>query len=79
VESFTENEIIPDVVDEGPAKCADVKYGQGLDAELGNELSPEQTSIQPEVQWDASQNKLYTLAMVDPDAPSRAEPVLRYS
>jgi hypothetical protein len=59
VDSFTENEIIPDVVDEGPEKCVDVKYGEGLDAELGNELSPEQTSIQPEVQWDASRDKLH--------------------
>jgi phosphatidylethanolamine-binding protein (PEBP) family uncharacterized protein len=79
VKSFTENYVVPDVVNEGPTKVAEIKFGDGLHAELGNQLTPEQASIQPKVQWDGSQDKLYTLAMVDPDAPSRANHANRYS
>lgn len=31
----------------------------------------------PKVEWNADENELYTLLMVDPDAPSRADPKFR--
>jgi len=32
---------------------------------------------EPKVQWDADSNSFYTLANVDPDAPSRSNPKFR--
>lgn len=46
---------------------------------LGNELTPTQVKDEPtEITWptDGSNETLYTLAMVDPDAPSRASPTV---
>lgn len=33
-----------------------------------------QVNKQPQVNWEAKPNKLYTLVLTDPDAPSRADP-----
>ena len=44
---------------------------------LGNELTPTQVKNKPQVQWNAQSGKLYSLLMVDPDAPSRANPIRR--
>ncbi|KAH7709778.1 Phosphatidylethanolamine-binding protein PEBP [Aphelenchoides avenae] len=35
------------------------------------------TAEQPEVSWPAEDDQLYTLVMVDPDAPTHTEPTLR--
>lgn len=43
----------------------------------GAELTPTIVQFVPKIEWDADPNELYTLLMVDPDAPSRAEPQLR--
>jgi phosphatidylethanolamine-binding protein len=76
--AFTENDIVADVLSgKGPYKFLELKFKGGLDVELGNQLTPTQASQQPQVDWDASADRLYTLAMVDPDAPSRANPVNR--
>lgn len=45
---------------------------------LGNKLTVSSVQIQPTVVWpEADPEKYYTLAMVDPDATSRANPTLR--
>lgn len=43
----------------------------------GNELTPTQVKDQPIVDWSGEASSYYTLLMVDPDAPSRAEPKFR--
>lgn len=45
--------------------------------DLGNELAPSEVQVAPTVEWNADASSYYTLAMVDPDAPSRAEPTYR--
>lgn len=40
-------------------------------------MTPTQVQNIPVVDWQADPNQLYTLLMVDPDAPSRAEPKRR--
>ena len=46
-----------------------------MSAEYGNTLTVSKAQSQPRVSFeDADSKKLYTLAMVDPDAPSRADP-----
>lgn len=56
-----------------PALTLQLKYGSKGVTE-GQELKPSEVQHQPTVDWDADENALYTLAMVDPDAPSRADP-----
>merc|ERR1711941_166417 len=40
----------------------------------GQELRPDQSASMPTVCWDGDENDFHTLAMVDPDAPSRDYP-----
>lgn len=68
--------IIPDVIDSSPATTLSVTYGSDA-VLLGNELTPTQVKGRPTVNWDAAPGAYYTLAMVDPDAPSRADPKFR--
>lgn len=44
---------------------------------LGNELTPSDVKQSPRVNWNTKKSTYYTLAMVDPDAPSRLEPTYR--
>ncbi|XP_065163390.1 protein D3-like [Atheta coriaria] len=44
--------------------------------DLGNILTPTQVRKEPELSWTAKDGQYYTVLMVDPDAPSRADPKL---
>lgn len=70
------NDIVPDVLDEGPSQKLTVIYN-GKNLEIGHELTPREVKDEPKVSWSAQPNKYYFLAMVDPDAPSRKEPIYR--
>ncbi|CAG9855298.1 unnamed protein product [Phyllotreta striolata] len=71
-------EIVPDVIDKIPSEVLKVIYPSGASVELGNELTPTQVKDEPiTVNWTADPNTFYTVAMVDPDAPSREDPKLR--
>ncbi|KAH8311407.1 hypothetical protein KR044_006165, partial [Drosophila immigrans] len=69
--------IIPDIIDEKPKAKAAVSFPSGVQVDLGKELTPTQVKDQPTISWDAEAGALYTLLMVDPDAPSRTDPKLR--
>lgn len=69
--------VIPDVIDAPPATPLTVTYPGNKPVSLGNELTPTEVKDTPTVKWDAEKSAYYTLAMVDPDAPSRAEPTFR--
>lgn len=72
------NDLVPDVVDELlPKGKLQVKYATGVAVQEGNELTPTQVKDEPQVTWEEEQGHLYTLLMVDPDAPSRADPKYR--
>lgn len=77
--AFVENDIQPEVVHNGPPKFAQVHFPSEVEPELGDMVTTEQANEQPDVAWDAVNGKLYTLAMVDPDAPSRANPINRWA
>lgn len=51
-----------------------VSYRSGARVNLGNELTPTQVKEKPTLMWDAEEGVYYTLLLVDPDAPSRANP-----
>ncbi len=50
---------------------------QGVAARDGNELAPRQVMKPPVIAFKATKNRNYTLVMIDPDAPSRHEPIYR--
>ena len=70
-EAFAEFEVVPDVLQQAPREKLQVEYRVDVSAELGNRLTPSDVRCQPEVTWTAEQGALYTLVMIDPDAPSR--------
>ncbi|KAI0794945.1 phosphatidylethanolamine-binding protein [Abortiporus biennis] len=84
--------IIPDVVPENfnPTLLFSIVYPGGREVLLGNEFTVEETTDEPSIDFtplnmpteqaaseDAGDEVSYTLAMVDPDAPTRAEPTYR--
>ena len=69
--------IIPDIIDRSPKGIAHVTYEGDIKVNLGNELEPKQVKAEPNVTWDAKDDSLYTVLMVDPDAPSRESPTYR--
>uniref|UniRef100_A0A3Q0T5Y4 Phosphatidylethanolamine binding protein 1 n=1 Tax=Amphilophus citrinellus TaxID=61819 RepID=A0A3Q0T5Y4_AMPCI len=66
-------------VEEKPAKPLTVKYGSVEIDELGKVLTPTQVQNRPTcIEWEGCDaTKLYTLALTDPDAPSRKDPKFR--
>lgn len=44
---------------------------------MGKELAAKETKDAPKLEWQAEKGAYYTLLMVDPDAPSRANPSYR--
>ncbi|CDO70206.1 hypothetical protein BN946_scf184942.g6 [Trametes cinnabarina] len=81
-------QIIPDVLPEStsftPSVLFTVVYPNGAEVNLGNHLTVEDTQDEPDIRfaalngpWDQPAEASYTLAMLDPDAPSRAEPIYR--
>lgn len=73
------SDIVPDVVDKLPPQGGlEVKYPVGVAVANGNELTPTQVKDEPTVVWEPKQETpLYTLLMVDPDAPTRSDPKYR--
>ncbi|KAG6460709.1 hypothetical protein O3G_MSEX012174 [Manduca sexta] len=74
---FKQHCIVPDVINTAPSELLNVQYSSGVNVELGKELTPTQVKDKPIVKWAAKENEYYTLAMVDPDAPSRENPKFR--
>lgn len=60
------------MLDEAPNAKITVIYPNGKEVNFGEELTPTEVIPQPQVRWEAQQNQLYTLSMVDPDIPTRA-------
>ncbi|KAB0797455.1 hypothetical protein PPYR_08449 [Photinus pyralis] len=69
--------VIPDVIDKKPTNYLTVTYANNVKVNEGNELTPPQAKSAPELEWNTDPDKLYLLAMVDPDAPSRNNPKFR--
>ncbi|CAG0910012.1 unnamed protein product, partial [Darwinula stevensoni] len=72
-----EDGIIPDMVSTVPPEVVQVKYPSGAEVKMGNVLTPTQVKDVPQVSWNADPHSYYTLAMTDPDAPSRQNPKFR--
>jgi len=71
------HKVVPDVVDSFTKQFAlDISYGSHHVSQ-GNELNPTSAAHRPTVNYQGKEDYLYTLAMVDPDAPSRENPKVR--
>ncbi|XP_019638043.1 PREDICTED: uncharacterized protein LOC109480298 [Branchiostoma belcheri] len=70
---FKEAAVVPDVLDNPPMEKAEVKFDD-VRVSFGKTLTPTDTKNEPKVTWPAEDGQLYTLAMIDPDSPSRADP-----
>ncbi|KRX98670.1 Phosphatidylethanolamine-binding -like protein F40A3.3 [Trichinella pseudospiralis] len=76
-DKFEEHKVIPDVVDQAPTQLLEVKYKSGVQADLGNVLTPTQVKEPPSLNWVTTPGALYTIVLTDPDAPSRQNPKFR--
>ncbi|MDI2131305.1 YbhB/YbcL family Raf kinase inhibitor-like protein [Yinghuangia seranimata] len=75
---FETSGLVPDVLDTAPSDVLRASYGSGLDVASGNELTPAQVWNPPvSLHWPHQADALYTVCMVDPDAPSRRSPSYR--
>ncbi|CAE6526791.1 unnamed protein product [Rhizoctonia solani] len=79
VQALHKEQIISDVIPEGfvPSTILNIAWGD-KEAQLGNELTKADTANEPTVTFapgsDDNADSTYTLAFLDPDAPSRADP-----
>ncbi|KHJ93726.1 phosphatidylethanolamine-binding protein [Oesophagostomum dentatum] len=76
-EAFKKHEVVPDVLATAPSKTAKAVYDSGVEASLGNVLTPTQVKNPPKLTWDTEPGALYTVILTDPDAPSRKEATYR--
>uniref|UniRef100_A0A336K649 CSON010145 protein n=1 Tax=Culicoides sonorensis TaxID=179676 RepID=A0A336K649_CULSO len=75
---FIENDILVDLqLDVAPKNLVEINYPSGATVNLGNELTPTQVKDIPFLKWEAEKDALYTVFMVDPDAPSRQNTTYR--
>ncbi|KAJ6635498.1 OV-16 antigen [Pseudolycoriella hygida] len=72
-----DHQIVPDVISTAPVEIAKITFRGGVNVNLGNELKPIQLKDIPEVFWDADAGSFYALCLIDPDAPSKTEPIYR--
>lgn len=63
-------DLIPDVIDKEPLNILKVKF-QGRLLKPGDILVPKSVKLMPELEWRDENTSLYTIFMIDPDAPSR--------
>ncbi|XP_064482532.1 protein D1-like [Ornithodoros turicata] len=68
--------VIPDVVDEAPGRTLVVKYDD-TEVLIGRRLDLKTTANAPGIELEPDK-ALYTLVMVDPDAPSRKNPTRKH-
>ena len=86
VSALKREQVIPDVLPDSfsPTLLFSIVYPSGREVLLGNEFPLEETKDEPKVSftpmtgaWEQNEDTRevgYTLAMLDPDVPSRAEP-----
>uniref|UniRef100_A0AC34FPH2 Uncharacterized protein n=1 Tax=Panagrolaimus sp. ES5 TaxID=591445 RepID=A0AC34FPH2_9BILA len=75
---FVRHKVVKDVIGLSPPKLLKVSFDSGREAFLGNILTPSEVKNKPiELQWPTRPGSMYTVAMIDPDAPSRSNPSRR--
>ncbi|XP_072178799.1 protein D3-like [Diadema setosum] len=71
MDGYREYDIVPEVLDEVPPEVLSVTWpSSGVRCELGNELTPTQVQRQPALDWQASEDSLYTVLFVHVGSPT---------
>ncbi|XP_049879006.1 protein D3-like [Pectinophora gossypiella] len=78
-DAYVRHGVVPDVIYRPPRSQLYARFPWGKEVNYGNKLTPSQASQPPIVSWQTSigTGPLYTIVMLDPDAPSRANPTKR--
>lgn len=71
--------VIPDILPLPPKAVAQVFWPVSsqepdIEAELGNAICPKEVEVQPQVKFPAAEKQLFTIAVIDPDSPSKLKP-----
>lgn len=75
LQNMITDEIVPKIIRNLPEHSLVIVYGNETVTQ-GNKLTPRQVKEEPtEISWPSEANQLYTLIMIDPDAPTRKAPV----
>ena len=75
--SFTLEELSQDLgVTLAEGRGLSVKFGSQK-VKFGDEFDLRQVENQPQVKWKSQPGAMYTMVMVDPDAPSNSDPKFR--
>lgn len=69
--------IVPFLIAKAPKETVKVTYPGNVFVRDGDELTPTQVRDKPMAEFPGDPNKLYTLIMTDPDAPSRTDPIYK--
>lgn len=77
LDNLVKEKIVPEIIDVKPERSFRVLFKSGVEAKMGNELTPTQVKDLPTFEYKAEPNQLYTIVMLDPDMPSREKPIAR--
>uniref|UniRef100_A0A0N5AG78 Phosphatidylethanolamine-binding protein n=1 Tax=Syphacia muris TaxID=451379 RepID=A0A0N5AG78_9BILA len=77
VASFEIHRITPDIVPVAPIKPLSIVFDERISIMRGKTFPPTLVKSVPSVSWDPEYSSYYTLMMIDPDVPSRANPDYR--
>ncbi|KAJ8934934.1 hypothetical protein NQ314_013093 [Rhamnusium bicolor] len=74
--AWTAKKVVPDVINHIPPVKLAIQYPK-MTINEGNIVHPAQVKDIPDISWKPVDGTLYTVCMVDPDAPSRKKPLAR--
>lgn len=71
-----DSEIVPNILPVVPPSITKMAWAGSMRVhELGTVLTPASVRERPRLNYNVHANRLYTVSLVDPDAPSRDEPI----
>ncbi|KAJ3057082.1 hypothetical protein HK097_000546 [Rhizophlyctis rosea] len=74
-EKLLKSQLFHGVIQEFKPKTEiDITFNGNLKVDYGNELRVEDVQKAPVLNWDTKEKGVYAIVMIDPDAPSRADP-----
>jgi len=72
--AFKEHRVVPDTLQVWPDQVLEAHYHNGPIVQEGNEIAESKAQGHLTISFDSQVGKFYTLMLLDPDAPSHAEP-----
>jgi len=76
--SMSHDGVVPDVVSEWPKGTLHISFPSFQDVREGTELTKDGTQTEPTVRAQTDAGHFYSLFVLDPDAPSRNNPEMKF-